>query len=70
MTDLSESLMNAGVVTYIEEKILRGIEINTDDKHVNIYLRCFKQLEKPLEYVALLGIVFDESSVNASLNDM
>ncbi len=31
------SLMIAGVVDYLEEKIPSGIEVNTTDKRVNIY---------------------------------
>ena len=46
------SLMIAGVVAYLEEKIPSGIEVNTTDKRVNIYPQRFKQAEKALEYVA------------------
>ena len=31
------SLMIAGVVAYLEEKIPSGLEVNTTDKRVNIY---------------------------------
>lgn len=61
------SLMIAGVVAYLEEKIPSGIEVNTTDKRVNIYLQRFKQIEKALEYVALYNITFEENSVNAVL---
>ena len=61
------SLMIAGVVAYFEEKIPSGIEVNTTDKRVNIYLQRFKQIEKALEYVALYNITFEENSVNAVL---
>ena len=46
-----------------EEKIPSGIEVNTTDKRVNIYLQRFKQIEKALEYVALSNITFEENSV-------
>ena len=61
------SLMIAGVVTYLEEKIPSGIEVNTTDKRVNIYPQRFKQLEKALEYVALSNITFEENSANVAL---
>ena len=61
------SLMIAGVVAYLEEKIPSGIEVNTTDKHVNICPQRFKQLEKALEYVALSNITFEENSANVAL---
>ena len=62
------SLMIAGVVAYLEEKIPSGIEVNTTDKRVNIYPQRFKQVEKALEYVALSSIAFEENSVNVGLS--
>lgn len=62
------SLMIAGVVAYLEEKIPSGIEVNTTDKHVNIYPQLFKQVEKALEYVTLSNIVFEENAVNIELS--
>ena len=62
------SLMIAGIVAYLEEKIPSGIEMNTTDKRVNIYPQRFKQLEKALEYVALSNITFEESSANIGLS--
>ena len=62
------SLMIAGVVAYLEEKIPSGIEVITTDKRVNIYPQRFKQVEKALEYVALSNIIFEENSVNVGLS--
>ena len=62
------SLMIAGVVAYLEEKIPSGIDVNTTDKRVNIYPQRFKQVEKALEYVALSNITFEENSVNVGLS--
>lgn len=62
------SLMIAGAVAYLEEKIPSGIEVNTTDKRVNIYPLSVKQLQKALEYVALSNIVFEENSVNVALS--
>ena len=61
------SLMIAGVVAYLEEKIPSGIEVNTIDKRVNIYPQRFKQLEKALEYVSLSDMIFEENSANVVL---
>ena len=62
------SLMIAGAVAYLEEKIPSGIEVNTTDKRINVYPLRFKQLEKALEYLALSNIVFEENSVNVALS--
>ena len=62
------SLMIAGVVAYLEEKIPSGIEVNTTDKCINIYPQLFKQVEKALEYVTLSNIVFEENAVNIELS--
>ena len=61
------SLMIAGVMAYLDEKIPSGIEVNTTDKRVNIYPLRFKQIEKALEYVALSNITFEENSANVAL---
>ena len=65
---IAASLMIAGAVAYLEEKIPSGIEVNTTDKRVNIYPQSVKQLQKALEYVALSNIVFEENSVNVALS--
>ena len=62
------SLMIAGVVAYIEEKIPSGIEVNTTDKRVNIYPQHLKQLEKVLEYVTLSNLIFEDNSANITLS--
>ncbi len=62
------SLMIAGAVVYLEEKIPNGLEVNTTDKRVNIYPQRFKQAEKMLEYVALSDIAFEEDAVRIALS--
>lgn len=62
------SLMIAGVIAYLEEKIPSGVEVNTTDKRVNIYPQRFKQIEKALEYIALSNISFVENAVNIVLS--
>jgi len=66
--DAAASLMIAGIVAYLEEKIPSGIEVNATDKRINIYPQRFKQLEKVLEYVALSNVVFEENTVNVTLS--
>jgi hypothetical protein len=61
------SLMIAGVMAYLDEKIPSGIEVNTTDKRVNIYPLRFKQIEKVLEYVVLSNITFEDNSANVVL---
>jgi len=62
------SLMIAGAVAYLEEKIPSGIEVNATDKRVNIYPQRFKQVEKVLEYVALSNVAFEENAVHVTLS--
>lgn len=64
----ASSLMIAGMVAYLKEKIPNGIEVNTIDKRVNIYPQNFKQVEKALEYVILSNISFEENSINIGLS--
>lgn len=61
------SLMIAGMVAYLEEKIPSGISVETTDKRINIYLQRFKQIEKMMEYVELSNITFEGNSANVAL---
>ena len=61
------SLMIAGIVAYLEEKIPSGIEVNTTDKRVNIYPQRFKQIEKVLEYMVLSNLTFEDNSAKVAL---
>ena len=38
------SLMIAGIVAYLEDRIPSGIEVNATDKRINIYPQRFKQI--------------------------
>lgn len=62
------SLMIAGVVAYLDEKIPNGIEVNVKDKRVDFYLLRFKRVGKILENVALSNISFEDNSVNVQLS--
>ena len=57
------SLMIAGIVAYLEEKIPSGIEVNTADKRINVYPLRFERLENVCEHVSLTNIAFQENSI-------
>lgn len=61
------SLMIAGIVAYLEQKLPNGIEVNTTDKRIVVSPQKFKELEKVLEHVALNTIRFEDDSVNLAL---
>lgn len=61
------SLMIAGIVAYLEEKIPSGIEVNTADKRINVYLLRFEQLKNVCEHVSLANIAFQEQSIKMEL---
>lgn len=61
------ALMIAGVVTYLNENIPNGVDVNITDRKVKIYPQQIEQVEKALEYVALSDITFDENSINIAL---
>lgn len=65
---LAASMLIAGVVGYLEEKIPSGIDVNTEDKRINIYPLRFGQLERVLEYLSLSDIHFGEDGVTVSLS--
>jgi hypothetical protein len=61
------SLMIAGIVAYLEEKIPSGIEVNTADKRINVYPLRFERLENVCEHVSLTNIAFQEQSIKMEL---
>lgn len=61
------SLMIAGIVAYLEEKIPSGIEVNTADKRINVYPLRFERLENVCEHVSLANIAFQENSIKMEL---
>lgn len=61
------SLMIAGIVAYLEEKIPSGIEVNTADKRINVYPLRFERLENVCEHVSLTNIAFQENSIKIEL---
>lgn len=61
------SLMIAGIVAYLEEKIPSSIEVNTADKRINVYPLRFEQLKNVCEHVSLTNIAFQENSIKIEL---
>lgn len=61
------SLMIAGIVAYLEEKIPSSIEVNTADKRINVYPLRFERLENVCEHVSLNNIAFQENSIKIEL---
>ena len=61
------SLMIAGIVAYLDEKIPSGIEVNTADKRINVYPLRFERLENVCEHVSLNNIAFQENSIKIEL---
>lgn len=55
------------LMTYLEQKLPQGIEVNTADKRVVVSLQKFKEFEKVLEHMDLKTIIFEEDSVNFAL---
>lgn len=61
------SFVITGAVAYLDQKIPKGIEVNTTDKCITVYPRQIKELEKALEYVALNKVRFEDNSINIAL---
>ena len=62
------SLIIAGAVDYLKEKIPSGVEVKTADKRVNIYPLHFDHVDKLYEHIALSEITFEEKCVNVGFN--
>ena len=50
------SLLIAGAVKHLESKLPQGVDINTDEKRVNIFLERVEEIKRVLEYVQLEGL--------------
>ena len=64
---MAVSYIIAGVLTYLKEALPDAIEVNTDEKRVNIYLQRFKEFEKVWKIVALSDIKFDADAASVVL---
>lgn len=61
------ALIIGGIVAHLEKAVPSGLEINTTDKRVNVYLQRFEQIEKALEHVSPSNITFEEDAMNVAL---
>lgn len=61
------ALIIGGIVAHLEKAVPSGLEINTTDKRVNVYLLRFEQIEEALEHVSLSNITFEEDALNVAL---
>lgn len=61
------SLMISGVVSYFEKIIPSGVEVDTSNNCINIYIQRFTQFENVLKYVSLSNITFDVNSIKVAL---
>lgn len=61
------SFVITGAAAYLEQKIPKGIEVNTTDKCITVYPQQIKEFEKALEYVALNKVRFEDNSINLAL---
>lgn len=61
------ALIIGGIVAHLENAVPSGLEINTTDKRVNVYLQRFEQIEEALEHVSLSNITFEEDAMNMAL---
>ena len=61
------ALIIGGIVAHLEKAVPSGLEINTTDKRVNVYLQRFEQIEEALEHVSLSNITFEEDAMNVAL---
>ena len=61
------SLIFSGIVSYLQEKLPRGITINAADHRIDVYPHRIKQIEKILSVAELSDITFGENEVIVEL---
>jgi hypothetical protein len=59
------TLIISGVMAYLEKHIPQGVEINTSNKRINLFLERIPQLAKALEHIELKDLCFDSEGINA-----
>lgn len=52
------NLLVSGAIGHIENKIPKGVEIDTSERRINLFLERIEELEKVLKYVQLEDICF------------
>lgn len=61
------ALIIGDIVAHLENAVPSGLEINTTDKRINVYLQRFEKIEEALEHVSLSNITFEEDAMNVAL---
>lgn len=61
------SLLIAGVVAHLQDRIPSGIEIRTTEKRINIHQENIEELKEVCEYAEISDISFDKNSLNLLL---
>ena len=61
------AMIISGAVGHLVSKIPQGIDVNTTDKRVVIYLEQVEVLEKPLSYVELETISLCDDHIDISV---
>lgn len=59
----SISLIFAGLVSHLDQKLPKGVVINTENKRIDIYLEQIKQLEKVLQVLLPSSIMIQEDAI-------
>ena len=62
------SLLISGAIAHIEENIPKGIEIDIDNKRINVYPENVTELKNFLAYLSLSGVHFSESGMEITLD--
>lgn len=60
------SLLIAGAVGHLQNRIPEGVDIDVDGKRVNVYLQSVDKLKHLCEHVSLTDITFSENSIDVS----
>lgn len=64
----SMSLIFAGLVSHLDQKLPNGVVINTENKRIDIYLEQIKQLEKVLQVLHPSSIMIQEDAISLVLS--
>ncbi len=65
---MAVSMLIAGTVGHLQDKIPQGVEVKPEDKRINLYLDRIDKLDKALEYVAPTDISFSEEEICLTLS--
>lgn len=64
---MSVSLLIAGAIAHLQDRIPSGIEIITTEKRINIHQKNIEKLKEVCEHAEISDISFDKNSLNLSL---